>query len=360
MEAFGRFFLPGPTEVRPEVLRAMTAPLVGHRGPELSAMLAGADPVLRRVFGTERPVYVATSSGTGPMEGAVRNASRRRVLALVNGAFSDRFREIAGACGRRVETYEVPWGAAHDPDEVARRVRAGGFDAVTVCHSETSTGVLNPLPEIAAAVRHAAGDEVLVLVDGVTSVGGMEIAHDAWGLDVMLTGSHKALALPPGLAFFAVSERAMARAATLPDRGRYFDFVEFHAHHARHQTPNTPAVSLIYALAEQARALAAETMERRAARHAAMAARTWAWVEANARLGVSLLAPEGRRSPTVTAVSVRGRTGGEVAAAAAARGWTIGAGYGRLRDATFRIGHMGDHTVAELDALLDVLAEVLS
>lgn len=361
---FGRFFLPGPTEVRPEVLEAMTRPVIGHRGPAMTALLREVDAPLRALFRTSRPVYVSSSSATGLMEASVRNGIRSRALSLVNGAFSGRYRDLVAECGREVETYEVPWGSAHDPEEVFRRVRAGGFDAVTVVHSETSTGVLNPLPEIAEAVRAAertAGEEVLLLVDGVTSVGGAEVEAEAWGLDLLLTGSQKALALPPGLAFATATPRFLERAATLPGRGQYFDLVEFDRQWEKHQTPNTPAVSLIYALVEQVRRFSEEGWEARVARHRAMAERCWAWtLSEGARRGLSLLAPEGFRSPTNTAIVLPAdRKGTQVAAALEARGWTIAPGYGKLKDTTFRIGHMGDHTVEELDGLLAELEEVL-
>lgn len=364
MTPFGRFFLPGPTEVHPDVLRAMTRPVIGHRGGELAAILAEIDAPLRAVFGTRRPVYVATSSATGLMEAAVRNGVRRRALALVNGAFSARFRDLVAECGREVETYEVPWGAAHEPAEVERRLRRGGFDAVTVVHSETSTGVLNPLAGIAAAVRAAeaaTGDEILLLVDGVTSVGGVRVEPERWGVDFLLTGSQKALALPPGLAFGTASERMLRRAATLPARGQYFDLPELDRYWREHQTPQTPAVSLIYALQEQLRRMAAEGIGARAERHLAMAARCREWTEqTGARWGLSLLAPPGRRSPTVTAIRVPPEhPGSTLAARLAERGYTIGAGYGILRNSTIRIGHMGEHTVNELDALLVQLEEVL-
>ncbi|HEX2191539.1 MAG TPA: alanine--glyoxylate aminotransferase family protein [Longimicrobiaceae bacterium] len=361
---FGRFFLPGPTEVRPEVLEAMTRPVIGHRGPGMSALLREVDVPLRRIFRTGRPVYVSSSSATGLMEAAVRCGVRRRALALVGGAFSGRFRDLVADCGREVETYDAAWGAAHDPEEVFRRLRAGGLDAVTVVHSETSTGVLNPLPEIAEAVRAAEreiGEEILLLVDGVTSVGGAAVEADAWGLDLLLTGSQKALALPPGLAFATAAPRFLARAETIPGRGQYFDLVEFDRQWARHQTPNTPSVSLVYALVEQTRRIVAEGVEARIARHRAMAERCWAWTASEgARWGLSVLAPEGFRSPTNTAIVLPPeRKGTQVAAALEARGWTIAAGYGKLRDETFRIGHMGDHTVEELDGLLAELEEVL-
>jgi aspartate aminotransferase-like enzyme len=361
---FGRFFLPGPTEVHPDVLAALGRPVIGHRGGELSGLIAGADPLLRRLFRTDRPVYVATSSATGLMEASVRNGVRRRALALVNGAFSERYRDLVVDCGRECETYEVEWGAAHEPEEVERRLAGGGFDAVTLVHSETSTGVLNPLPEIAEAVRRAerrSGAEILLLVDGVTSVGGGLVESAGWGLDWVLTGSQKAMALPPGLALGSASERMLRRAAEIPGRGQYFDLLEFDRYWKKHQTPNTPAVSLFFALAVQMRRMQAEGFEARAERHVEMARRCWAWTEGEgARHGLSLLAPEGRRSLTVTAIALPdGLRGGELAGRMEERGFVIGAGYGKLKDRTIRIGHMGDHTVAGLDRLLTGLGEAL-
>lgn len=362
--AFGRFFLPGPTEVRPEVLSALAVPVIGHRGPAMSRLLAEADPVLRDVFATGRPVYVSTSSATGLMEAGIRNGVRRRALSLVNGAFSERFRDLVTDCGREVDSYEVGWGEAHDPAEVHRLLLGGGFDSVTVVHSETSTGVLNPLKEIADAVREAeraAGEEILLLVDAVTSVGGARVETDAWGLDWVLTGSHKALALPPGLAFGAASERMLARAATISGRGQYFDLLEFDRQWRSHQTPNTPALNLVYALVEQARRISAEGVEERIRRHARMAKRCLDWVQSTgSEHGLKPFAPSGRRSPTVTSISLPAETrGSQVVAALAARGFTIAAGYGKLRESTIRIGHMGDHTVEELELLLDTLEGVL-
>ncbi|HUE96691.1 MAG TPA: alanine--glyoxylate aminotransferase family protein [Longimicrobiaceae bacterium] len=361
---FGRFFLPGPTEVHPDVLAAQNRPVMGHRGSEMSAMIAEIDPLLRTVFRTTRPVYVSSSSATGFMEAGVRNGVRKRALALVNGAFSERFGDLVSDCGHEVESYAVDWGRAHEPDEVERRLRAGGFDAVTVVHSETSTGVLNPLAEIAAAVRSAAraiGEEILLLVDGVTSVGGGLVETDEWDLDWILTGSQKALALPPGLAFGTASPRMLERAATLPGRGQYFDLIAFDRNWRKHQTPNTPALTLIYALLAQLRRIEAEGVECRAERHRQMAERCWSWTrEFGAAHGMSLFAPEGARSWTVTAIAMPERSpGGEITARMKKRGFTIGAGYGKLKDATIRIGHMGDHTVDELDALLAELEEMV-
>ena len=358
---FGRFFLPGPTEVRAEVLEAQLRPMIGHRGKPMEQVIGEMQPALRDVFRTSRPVVIATSSATGLMEAAVRNGARRRVLSLVNGAFSERFYQIALACGLEADALRVPLGEAHAPDRVAEALRGRSYDAVTVVHSETATGALNPIAEIARVV-HEAGDVVL-LVDSVTGIAGAPVETDGWALDMVLTGSQKALALPPGLALGVANDAVLARAREARGRGIYFDLVEFEKDLAKHQTPNTPALSLFYALEVQLRHIAAEGIEARWARHAAMAARCWQWADDMTQHGipVGVLAPPGFRSPTVTCLTLPpGTTGPAVASAMAARGWTIGAGYGELKDATIRIGHMGDHTVAELDALLAQLAEVLA
>lgn len=361
--SFGKFFLPGPTEVHPDVLAAQAQAVTGHRGSEMTTLIAAIDSPLRRVFSTERPVYISSSSATGFMEAGIRNGVRRRALALVNGAFSKRFADLVTDCGKELEIYAVEWGRPHLPEEVESRLREGGFDSVTVVHSETSTGVLNPLAEIAEAVRAAetaTGEEILLLVDAVTSLGGAVVETDEWKLDWVLTGSQKALALPPGLAFGSASPRMLERAATLSGRGQYFDLVEFDANWAKQQTPNTPALTLIYALREQLRRIEAEGLPARLDRHRAMATRCQEWTETvGPRFGLSLLAPEGYRAPTVTAIAVpASHPGSEVARSLKARGYTIGAGYGKLKDATIRIGHMGDHDVDGLNRLLGELEEI--
>jgi predicted phosphoserine aminotransferase len=357
---FGRFFLPGPTEVHPDVLAAQTRPMIGHRGKGMEELLGRLQPGLQALFRTRRPVYLGACSATGFMEGAIRNCGGRRVLALVNGAFSERFFRIARANGIEADALAVEWGQAHDPARVAEALARKPYDAVTVVHSETSTGVLNPVREL-AEVCHSAGD-VLLLVDSVTGVAGTPVEPDAWGLDLVLTGSQKALALPPGLALGVLQPPALARAERTVNRGVYFDFLEYEAAAQKHSTVNTPAISLLYALEAQLARIAAEGVEARWARHRAMAERTWAWVEEMRARGAvaGVLAPPGFRSPTVTCISLAGdRTGPAVAAAMKARGFVIGAGYGKLKDPTFRIGHMGDHTVAGLEVLLDALTEVL-
>jgi predicted phosphoserine aminotransferase len=357
----GRFWLPGPTEVRQEVLQAMTRPMIGHRVAEMEDLIGHIQPRLKDVFRTERPVYLSASSATGLMEGAVRNGARRRVLSLVNGAFSERFHRIAVACGVQADALEVPWGEAHTPEMLQGALARGIYDAVTVVHSETSTGALNPIRELAAVTRHAG--EVVLLVDSVSGLAGAPVFTDDWGIDFILTGSQKSFALPPGLAFGVAQKSVLERAATNRERGIYFDFLEFEKNIQNNQTPNTPAVSLLYALAAQLDFIAEETIERRWQRHAELAQRTYAWIDAMNERGVSLdtMAPAGARSPTVTCIRLpAGWTGPKVVAAARERGFAVATGYGKLKDGTFRIGHMGDHTMDELEALLEALTDVFT
>lgn len=348
--------------MRPEILGAMVRPVIGHRGREMEELMGRIGPRLSRLFRTHRPVYISTSSATGLMEAAVRNCAPRRVLSLVNGAFSERFFEIAQACGREAVRVDVEWGESNEPGALRETLLRGPYDAVTLVHSETSTGVLNPLPEIAGTVRDVAPD-TLVLVDCVTSLAATPVEVDEWGLDFALTGSQKAMALPPGLAFGAASDRAYRRSLDVSDRGVYFSFEAFEQAVARKQTSNTPAVSLLFALDAQLERIEREGLKERWARHWAMAERMWGWVEETRdRLDLDLrvLAPPERRSPSITCVALPADLDGlAITRRMRELGYTIAPGYGGLKRSSFRIGHMGDHTVEELDELLERLAGVL-
>ena len=356
---FGTFFLPGPTEVRREILDAMLAPMLPHRGAAFEAMFARVVSLLQPIFRTARPVFISTSSATGFMEMSVRCAPPGPVLALVNGAFSDRFADIARSVGRDVTTVDAAWGDVVSLEQVEEALRARHYTAMTVVHSETSTGALMSLPELAALARRY---DTLTLVDSVTGLGGTPVETDAWGLDVVLTGSQKALALPPGLAFAVTSERFLEGAKTATARGRYFDVLEFEQYARKHQTPNTPALSLLYATLAQGEAIAVETIERRWARHAAMRTYTGDWIARTREATGVPLQPlaRGIGSPTVTGIALPPHIrGDDVVAAVAARGFVIGGGYGKLKPTSIRIGHMGDHTVDGLSRCLDAVEDAL-
>lgn len=362
---YGRFFLPGPTEVRPEVLAAMTQPVIGHRSREIQNLIEAAQPELKHLFGTGRPVYISTSSATGMMEAAITNLSRRRALCLVCGAFSGRFHAIAEATGRPADRLAVDWGEPNLPEDLREVLEEDPrrYDLVTVVHSETSTGTLNPVREIAAVV--AEFPDILLAVDTVSSMGGTPLRMDEWGLDYVLTGAQKALALPPGISLAATSERAIARAAEVENRGFYFDLLKFEKSLDRSMTPNTPAVSLIFALRHQLEHIVEEGLEVRWRRHQQMADHTHLWVArlaAETNRHFEIVASPGYRSPTVTAVRLPNpeeMSGPEVVDRLGERGYTIAAGYGKLKQETIRIGHMGDHTMEQLEGLLDELGKVL-
>jgi predicted phosphoserine aminotransferase len=355
--AFGRFFLPGPTDVHPEVLAAMQRPMIGHRSTAMERLLAGFEAPLRALFRTSRPVLVGTASATGFMEMAVRNGVRHRALSLVNGSFSERFANLVRACGKECIRLDVPLGCAVEPDMLRDALRRTPVDAVTLVHSETSTGVLQDVEALAAVVREF--DDVLVLVDAVTSLAGCPVETDRWQLDFALTGSQKALALPPGLALGAASERMVERAKSLPNRGLYFDLVSFLESTTKHQPTNTPAIPLLFALETQLARIEREGgVEGRWRRHDAMRRRVEEW---SGERGVAYLPRDGRRSWTVSCLKVpEGKSAKEIVASLKQAGWTIGSGYGSLKESTIRIGHMGDHTVAALDELLALLGPLVA
>lgn len=354
----GRFFVPGPTEVRPEILEALRRPLIFHRTPEMEALMRRVTDGLGRVFGTRRRVHVITGSGTSAMELAVRGGSVRKVLSVIHGDFGERFARIAESCGRQVVRLQATPGGVVPLDQIRDALRSGGFDAVLATHSETALGVLADLAGIARVVRDLA--DCLLLVDAVSSAGAVPIETDGWGCDAVVSASQKALALPPGLAFAAVSERFVARARTVEGRGMYLDALRYEDFTARAQSPTTPAVSLLYALDRQMADIEHETLAARFERHATMALACTDWVERAqaAGRGVSVMAEAGHRSPSVTCIRTDQKPA-EVLARMRAEGYELGGGQAEFTATTFRVGHMGDHTVTGVTGLLAVLDRVL-
>ncbi len=355
---YKKLFIPGPTHVRQEILDAQTAPMIGHRAPEYAELQGEIRPKLQKLLYTEQPVFIYASSGTGVMEGSIRQAVRpgKRALVTVCGAFSDRWYQIAVANGVPTDRVDVAWGEGVTPEVVDEALSRGDYDALTVTFNETSTGVMNPLGEIAALVREKYPETVL-LVDAVSGMAGAKIPFDAWGLDVVLASTQKCFALPPGLAVAAVSERMLARAAEVPNRGYYFDFLNMLKYYKKDQTPATPAISLIRALNQQLDDIMAEGLEARWARHLEMAetVRTWA------RKHFALFPDERFLSNTVTTVkNTRGISVADLNKALGERGAMISNGYGKqLREKTFRIAHMGDLTVADIQWLLGLIDDIL-
>ena len=354
-----KLFIPGPTEVRPEILDAQTQWMIGHRMPECLDLVGQIKPKLAQVFFTEQTVLITASSGTGLWEAAARNLVNKKVLTCVNGAFAERFSDVAEMNGKAIEVLSAPWGQPILPEAVVERLATGEFDAVSIVHNETSTGVTSPIRDIAQAIRALPnGNDIMILVDSVSGLAGARIEMDAWDLDVVLASSQKAFALPPGLAFCAVSDRAMAKAKTVPARGYYFDFISLAKSMAKNQTPATPAVSLLFALDRQLDDMMAEGMEQRFTRHLAMRDRTLAWAHGQ---GFDIFAAPGYESPTVTCIS----NNREIDISAfnkflRTKGMVISNGYGDLKGKTFRIAHMGDTQMDELEVLYAAMDEFLA
>jgi predicted phosphoserine aminotransferase len=350
-----RFFLPGPTYVREAVRARLTAEMVAHRSEAFGRLYRAVTERLRPIFRTEGEVLVATSSATLLMQAALQSTVGRRALHLVNGAFSGRWGEIGRSLGLESDRVEVPWGEAVDPDLLRQALRRRGYDAVTLAHSETSTGVLNPLEDLSRVVHEES--DALILVDAVSSLAGAPVEVDEWELDVVLTASQKALALPPGLAFVSFSERAATRAERVERRGFYTDLLRYRDKHRAGGTIATPAVSLFRAADLQLARILEEGIERRWRRHRECLDRIAAWAGERGRAFL----PDDHRSPTVSCLRPpAGVAAPSVVAGAAARGYTIGGGYGRLEPETFRIGHMGEVTPDDVDSLLGCLDEVMA
>ena len=350
-------FIPGPVDVHEEVLAAMTRPMLPHRSAEFEEIFRRTELKARKIFQTKSRVFLLASSGTGFHEAAVRNLVNKRMLACVNGAFSQRWYQVAQSNGKQVDLLDVDWRSPITPQLVADALQKHKYEMLTIVHNETSTGMLNPVAEIAAAV-HISSPDTLICVDAVSSLGGAKIETDVWGLDMVLTSSQKTLALPPGLALAAVSDRALEKAKTVENRGWYFDLLRLEKHRLKDSSPATPAMSLIYALDRQLDRILSEGMENRFNRHAAMAKRVQEWAGSQ---GLSIYAPEGFRSQTVTTIkNERDIDISELNAFLKARGMRLANGYGPLKNITFRIAHMGETQMQDLEELFASMEEYLS
>lgn len=333
--------------------------MIGHRMPECADLIGSIQPKLQQVFLTKQRVLIAAATGTGFMEGSVRNTVNKKVLNCVNGAFSQRMRQITEANGKANEVLEFEWGQPILPEPIIEKLSSGEFDALTLVHNETSTGVASPIGEIATAVRNLPnGDDIIIIVDAVSSLAGARLPFDEWDLDVLLTSSQKAFALPAGLAFCAVSERAMKKAATVPNRGYYFDFLTLDKYLQKNQTPATTPISLLFAADKQLEDMLAEGIENRFARHLAMRDRTIEWVKSK---GFELYAAPGYESPTVTCahnnleIDIAGLNN-----FLRERGMIISNGYGSLKGKAFRIAHMGDLQLEDMEELFATIDEFLA
>lgn len=350
-----KLFIPGPTHVDQEILSSLSEYPVGHRSAAFSKLYDEIVEGIQRVLYTDKRVYLCTCSATGLWEAAVRNTVLKRCANFVCGAFSRRWHETTVACGLPADAIEVDLGRAIKPELVDAILSTGKYDAITLVHNETSTGVMNPLSEIAEVMRKY--PDVFFLVDMVSSMSSVKIEVDALGIDVALASVQKGWALPPGFSVCSVSKRTLDASANCINKGYYFDYLVLEKYAKRSQTPSTPSIPHMYALSRQLERIFSEGLENRYRRHRDMAERVRSW--ASERMA---LFPEPRyASDTLTCIeNSHGIDVSNLLSLLLKKGYMISGGYGPLKGKTFRISHMGDLTLADIDELLAVIDETLN
>ena len=350
-----KLFIPGPTEVRQDILDAQAKPMIGHRMKSFTELYTGIISKLKELLQTQHFTTVLTASGTALMEAAIRNCVSKDVLCCTYGAFSERWMKIAKACDRNADVIALDWGKVVKPEMIEDKLKAKKYEAVTVVQNETSTGTRAPIEQIAEVMKKY--PDVMFLADTVSSLMGDKIEIDKLGIDVCLTSSQKCFALPPGLAPGFVSEKALKKAETVSGKGHYLNFLDLKDYFDKKgQTPTTPAISLMWALDKQLDKMKAEGMENRYKRHHDMAQYVQNWAKKN----FALYTEPGYESVTVTCINnTKGISVADLNTELGKRGYAISNGYGKIKEQTFRIAHMGDLTLDEVKELLKNIDEIL-
>lgn len=351
-----KLFIPGPSEVRPEMLKVMGTPQIGHRSQDYKDLHGAVIPKLKKMLYTEQEVFMFTCSSSAVMEAAIRNLCGKKVLSCVNGAFAQRWHKMTLANNTPSKKLDVPWGQPITADLIEPELKTGDYDCMTVVMNETSVGVRSPIEEIADVMKKYPG--VMFCVDAVSCMAGDKIEADKLGVDIVLAGMQKCFALPTGLTVAMLSNRAMEKAATIPHRGYYLDFLDAKKYNDKNQTPSTPAIPQIFALnAQMEHILNEEGLDNRWARHIHLAeiVRKWA-LDA----GFTLLPEKGYESRTLTCINnTKGISIAGLNKALAKKYAMISNGYGDLKEKTFRIAHMGDVTEPEISELLGWIDEII-
>jgi len=356
-----KLHIPGPIEVSEKTFKAFCSPMIGHRGQGYKDLFAKVQPQLQTLLSTRQLVYLCTSSAWGVMEGSIRNLVAKKVLNCMCGAFSDKWLDVSKRCGKAAEGLQVEWGSPIRAEAIDKKLATGEFDALTLIHNETSTGVMSPLAEIAALKKKY--PNVMFIVDAVSSMTAVPLKFDELGIDVLLAGTQKAWAMPPGFAVFVCSPAALAKAATMKDRGYYFDFVEFQKNAEQSMTPSTPSISHTYALSAKLDEFFAEGLEARYARHQQTNQLTRDWA---AKHGFTLFPEKGYESITLTCVNNGAKPGGRTVDVAKLQklvkeqGFLIDGGYGKIKGTTFRLSNMGDETPATMNQLYAALDNAMA
>ncbi len=356
-----KLHIPGPVEVSKRTFRAMCAPMIGHRSQDFKELYGKIQPQLQELLATQRLAYLSTSSAWGVMEGSIRNLCNEKILCCMNGAFSDKWLDVARRNGLDAEALQVDWGSPVLPDAVDQMLSCGDYDALSLVHNETSTGTISPLTEIAALKRKY--PEVMFIVDTVSSMSAMPLPFDELGIDVMLAGTQKAFALPPGLTVFVCSEAALKKAEMSLNRGYYFDLIEFHKNAEKNMTPSTPSIPHINGLSSQLDAFFEEGLKNRFARHSRLAQMTRDWAITR---DFTLFPQMGYESDTLTCINNSASDGGrtvdltKLQALMREEGFLIDGGYGKIKGKAFRLSNMGDETEETMSTLYTAMDTALA
>ncbi len=352
-----KLFIPGPTEVKNDVLEKMSKPLIGHRSKEASDLQGTITKKLQKLMYTHNEILLSTSSGSGLMEGAIRSCTRQRAAIFTCGAFGERWYEMAVANQVNADRFEVDYGQAIRGEIVDKILKNGRYDLVTITHNETSTGVMNPIQEIAEVIKKY--PDIVFCVDAVSSLGGVKIPVDELGIDICITSSQKCIGLPPGFSFCSISPKALEAAREVKYRGVYFDLLRLYEYLVKkdYQYPFTPSLSHMFALDYQLGLIIEEGLENRFQRHKVIANRVKEWAKDN----FALFAREEFSSDTVTCIkNTAGINIKELNEKLGERGYMISNGYGKLKEETFRIAHMGDLSLNEIEDLLSMINQILA
>ena len=351
-----RLFIPGPIDVMPDVLEKMATPMIGHRSKDASILQESITRKLQKLFYTESEILLSTSSGSGLMEGAIRSCTSRKAAVFSCGAFGDRWYKMAVTNNVKADVYKVELGKAISPELVDEVLKTGEYDLVAIQHNETSTGITNPIGEIAKIVKRY--DNIVFCVDAVSSAGGMKIEVDKLGIDILITSTQKALGLPPGMAICTFSEKAIQRAEKVEFRGTYLDLLDIYKYLKKksYQYPSTPSLSHMYAMDYQLDNILEEGLDNRFKRHQEMATlvRTWA------NRHFELFTDKNHLSNTLTVIkNTQNINVSKLNSKLQEKGMQIANGYGDLKEKTFRISHMGDYQLEDIQFLLDTIDEIL-
>lgn len=347
--------IPGPTEVSKEILNEQTRYLIGHREKVFSELYGGITDKIAKFFQLTfdcKPT-VTTGSGTLWFDIIGRSIVKQKALACVNGAFSKRCAQTLNSCGKETDILEVEMGKAIKPEMVAEKLASGKYDTLTVCHNETSTGVRSPISKIGKMVKKEY-PEIIFAVDAVSSMAGDKTLPSEMNCDIVFGSTQKCFALPPGLAVALVNDRAIERARQVPNRGAYTDLVDIFEFEKKHQTPFTPNISLLYALNKRMDLLLEETYDKVYQRHLDMANYTQQWAKEH----FSMFPEAGYESVTVSCINSNGKDVKELNQKLAEKGYMISAGYGKLAEKTFRIGHMGEWNIAGIKELIATIDSI--